>query len=72
MSSWEPPPKGVRNSSGAETVSETARPQEVRVKKGYTWTQELGIAVAALVDNGKMALVEWVKQVRSVSMLQAS
>lgn len=61
MSSWEPPEKASRKRN--ETVLDTRFPQEVRVKKGYTWTQQLGIAVAALMDDGKLALIEWTRQV---------
>ena len=60
LSSWEPPEKGTRTRH--ETVLDTRFPQEVRVKKGYTWTQQLGIAIAALVDDGKTSLIEWTKQ----------
>ena len=58
LSSWQPPEKTT-----AGSAPENTPPQEVRVKKGYTWTQELGIALQALVDDGKMALIEWVKLV---------
>ena len=32
---------------------------EVVVKKGYSWSEQVGIAVAALVDSGKRGLVNW-------------
>lgn len=62
MSSWEPPAKDA-GGNGDTSVPDNRWPQDVHVKKGYTFTQQLGIAVAALVDDGKMALIEWVKQV---------
>ncbi|KAH7910734.1 timeless protein-domain-containing protein [Hygrophoropsis aurantiaca] len=36
---------------------------EVQVKKGYSWSEQLGIAIAALVEEGKRELVEWVKDI---------
>jgi hypothetical protein len=33
------------------------------VKKGYSWSEQIGIAIAALVEDGKAELVEWVKDV---------
>lgn len=62
LSSWEPPAKDPHVHDDA-TV-ENRWPPDVRVKKGYTWTQELGIAIAALVDDGKMSLIDWTKKVR--------
>ena len=36
---------------------------DVEVKKGWTKQEELGIAIACLVDEGKMDLVDWVRTV---------
>lgn len=41
------------------------RPPEVQVKKGYSWSEQLGIAVACLIENGNQKLVDWAKEVRS-------
>ncbi|KAG1737798.1 timeless protein-domain-containing protein [Suillus lakei] len=57
-SSWEPERKGRHE---RETVEDTKFPPEVQVKKGYSWSEQIGIAIAALVDDGKTELVEWVK-----------
>jgi len=61
-SSWEPETKGRR---GHELVEDTKLPSEVQVKKGYSWSEQIGIAIAALVEDGKTELVEWVKDVRN-------
>lgn len=36
---------------------------EVQIKKGYSWSEQIGIAVAALVEEGNSELVEWAKDV---------
>ncbi|KAG2355989.1 timeless protein-domain-containing protein [Suillus spraguei] len=59
-SSWEPERKGRHE---RETVEDTRFPPEVQVKKGYSWSEQIGIAIAALVDDGKTELVEWVKNI---------
>ncbi|TFK80719.1 timeless-domain-containing protein [Polyporus arcularius HHB13444] len=38
-------------------------PQDVSVKKGYTPSEQIGIAMAALVENGQMELIDWTKQI---------
>ncbi|TCD66114.1 Topoisomerase 1-associated factor 1 [Steccherinum ochraceum] len=60
LSSWEPEPKSTR---AERAVEDTRFPPDVQVKKGYTWSQQLGIAIACLVDDGKKELVEWVKEI---------
>ena len=60
-SSWEPEAKGRDE---RETVEDTKFPTEVQVKKGYSWSEQIGIGIAALVEDGKAELVEWVKDVR--------
>jgi replication fork protection complex subunit Tof1/Swi1 len=45
-------------------VEDTRFPADVQVKKGYSWSEQLGIAIAALVDGGEGELVDWVKDVR--------
>ena len=39
------------------------------MKKGYSWSEQVGIVITALVENGKTELIEWVKEVCSASML---
>jgi replication fork protection complex subunit Tof1/Swi1 len=46
-------------------VEDTRFPADVQIKKGYSWSDELGIAIAALVDAGQRELVEWVVQVKA-------
>lgn len=60
-SSWEPEPKANRKQETAEDNGSFSG--EVRIKKGYTWSEQIGIAVAVLVEEGKSELVEWVKDV---------
>lgn len=59
-SSWEPETKGRHE---RDPVDDTKFPPEVQVKKGYSWSEQIGIAIAALVEDGKAELVEWVKDV---------
>ncbi|KAI0366585.1 timeless-domain-containing protein [Pilatotrama ljubarskyi] len=43
-------------------------PQDVQVKKGYSWSEQLGIAVGVLVEKGQRNLVEWTKQILSLAI----
>lgn len=38
-------------------------PPDVQVKKGFTWSEQLAIAMAALQEAGQSELIEWVKEV---------
>jgi replication fork protection complex subunit Tof1/Swi1 len=38
-------------------------PPDVQVKKGYSWSEQLGIAIACLQENGQTELITWVKEV---------
>ncbi|KIY53837.1 timeless-domain-containing protein, partial [Fistulina hepatica ATCC 64428] len=42
---------------------DTCFPQDVVVKKGYTWSEELGIAIAALTEAGQRNLVVWTTEI---------
>lgn len=42
---------------------DTRFPPDVQVKKGYSWSEQLAISMACLIDSGKKDLVDWVKQV---------
>lgn len=44
-------------------MEDSGFPPDVQVKKGYSWSEQLGIAIACLVESDKAELVEWVKQV---------
>jgi len=60
-SSWEPERKPERT---RDTMEDTRNQStEVQVKKGYSWSEQVGIAVAALVEDSQRDLVEWVKDV---------
>ncbi|THH00303.1 hypothetical protein EW026_g2191 [Hermanssonia centrifuga] len=64
LSSWEPPEKNTGPQAYAdESLPSSQWPAEVKIKKGFTWSQEMGIAIACLVDNGKMTLIDWIKQI---------
>ncbi|KAJ3795140.1 timeless protein-domain-containing protein [Lentinula aff. detonsa] len=58
-SSWEPPSKG----ENSKTVKDNRLPQEVQIKKGYSWSDQVGIAIAALVEAGQTELVLWTQEV---------
>ncbi|KAL4067395.1 timeless protein-domain-containing protein [Scleroderma yunnanense] len=60
-SSWKPEQK----SDHTRDAVEDSRNQftEVQIKKGYSWSEQIGIAIAALVEDGKSDLVEWVKDI---------
>ncbi|KAI0089435.1 timeless protein-domain-containing protein [Irpex rosettiformis] len=59
-SSWEPPEKASR---GDENMVENRWPAEVKIKKGFSWSEELGIAIKCLVEDSKASLVEWTKEI---------
>jgi replication fork protection complex subunit Tof1/Swi1 len=49
-------------------VEDTRFPPDVQVKKGFSWSEQLGIAIAVLVEGGEQELVAWVKDVGSLSL----
>ncbi|KAK7023845.1 topoisomerase 1-associated factor 1 [Favolaschia claudopus] len=65
-SSWEPPAKEPRERTRA------ARPgaAEVQVKRGYSWSEQLGIVIAALIDAGDIHLVKWTKDILTTVIAQ--
>lgn len=60
-SSWEPEQTSGRIREATEEIRNSST--EVQVKKGYSWSEQIGITVAALIEDGKTELVEWVKDV---------
>jgi hypothetical protein len=36
---------------------------EVKVKKGYSWSEQLSIVIKCLAESGELSLVDWVRQV---------
>ncbi|KAF5372553.1 hypothetical protein D9758_005156 [Tetrapyrgos nigripes] len=58
FSSWEP----TKPEKASKTVEETRWPQDVQVKKGYSWSDQVGIAIAALVEAGQTGLVMWTQE----------
>ncbi|TFK52842.1 timeless-domain-containing protein [Heliocybe sulcata] len=67
LSSWEPESKVKADE---KTVLDTRFPPDVQVKKGYSWSEQLGIAIACLTEDGKRELVEWVKDILAVVISQ--
>ena len=65
FSSWTPPETTKRGRG--EVVEDTKFPSEVQVKKGYSWSEQLGVAIACLVEDGKTELIDWVKQVKRLA-----
>lgn len=57
FSSWEQEPK-----TKAKEVDQRF-PPDVQVKKGFTWSEQLAIAMAALQEAGQGDLIKWVKEV---------
>ncbi|KAF5325413.1 hypothetical protein D9619_010000 [Psilocybe cf. subviscida] len=66
-SSWEPEKKTSRE---RRAVDDTRFPQDVVVKKGFSWSEELGIAIAALLDAHHPELVEWTRSILSLVIAQ--
>ncbi|TFK32404.1 timeless protein-domain-containing protein [Crucibulum laeve] len=62
-SSWEPEEKSKREKKPAE---DTQFPPDVEIKKGYSWIDQLGIAIASLVDTGQLELVNWTQDILSL------
>lgn len=44
-------------------MEDTRFPPDVRVKKGYSRSDQLGIVIAALVEAAQADLVTWTQQV---------
>ncbi|KAH9007386.1 timeless-domain-containing protein [Lactarius deliciosus] len=63
-SSWEPEQK-----SGGKDA-DPRFPQDVSVKKGYSWSEQLAIAMAALQEAGQGELIEWVKETLTIVIAQ--
>lgn len=53
----------------SRAVEDTRFPPDVQVKKGFSWSEQVGIAVQALVEDGKRELVEWTRSVRTICFI---
>ena len=42
---------------------------EVQVTQGYSWTEEMGIVIACLVEDEKTHLINWAKEVSPAAFL---
>lgn len=38
---------------------------DVKVKRGFSWSEQVGIAIACLIESDKRNLVDWMKEVKS-------
>ncbi|KAG6872642.1 hypothetical protein C0995_008073 [Termitomyces sp. Mi166 len=66
FSSWEP----EKSEKERKTVEGTRFPPDVEVKKGYSWSDQLGITIASLVESGEVELVHWTKDILTVVIAQ--
>ncbi|KAF8177653.1 timeless protein-domain-containing protein [Pholiota molesta] len=66
-SSWEPEEKSKREK---KTIEDTRFPPDVEVKKGYSWSDQLGIAIAILVEANQKELVDWTIQILALVIAQ--
>ncbi|KAK2463337.1 hypothetical protein APHAL10511_004648 [Amanita phalloides] len=75
-SSWEPEFKSSQRGKrekghlDGENGAEKKAPLEVRVKKGYSWSDQLGIAIAALTEAGQDYFVQWTKEILTLVTAQ--
>ncbi|KAG6856013.1 hypothetical protein H0H87_008415 [Tephrocybe sp. NHM501043] len=67
FSSWEPE-KPKKNEK--KTVEDARFPPDVEVKKGYSWSDQLGITIASLVEADNTELVHWTKDILTVVIAQ--
>ncbi|KAH9474545.1 Topoisomerase 1-associated factor 1 [Psilocybe cubensis] len=62
-SSWEPEEKSKKSKN---VVDDKRFPPDVVVKKGFSWSDQLGIAISVLVEAGEADLVKWTTQILSL------
>jgi replication fork protection complex subunit Tof1/Swi1 len=60
-SSYKPPEKAKRVSP---LDDDEDGPREVQIKGSYSWSEQMGIAIACLTEDGERHLVDWVRAVR--------
>ncbi|KAL5514636.1 hypothetical protein ACEPAG_1952 [Sanghuangporus baumii] len=60
-SSWEPEPKS--RGRDRDVNDSDKHSSELKVKRGYSWSEQLGVAVACLIENEKQELLDWVKEI---------
>jgi replication fork protection complex subunit Tof1/Swi1 len=51
------------------TVADRRFPPDVHVKKGWSWSEQVGIAIKALVEEEHTELVDWTKDVSTLASL---
>ncbi|KAK7682773.1 hypothetical protein QCA50_014156 [Cerrena zonata] len=57
FSSWEPEERPGRKGREPKALA------ELQVKSGFKWSEELAIAIAALLEEGKTSLIDWTKEI---------
>ncbi|KAI0322279.1 timeless protein-domain-containing protein [Amylostereum chailletii] len=67
LSSWKPEEK---ERASRKTAEGSKHPPDVQVKKGYTWSQQVAIAMAALEDANQGDLIEWTKDILTLVIAQ--
>ncbi|KDR76874.1 hypothetical protein GALMADRAFT_245966 [Galerina marginata CBS 339.88] len=68
-SSWEPEEKSKKEK---RVVEDNRFPPDVEVKKGYSWSDQLGIAIASLLEASQEELINWTKEVLTIVIGQRS
>jgi replication fork protection complex subunit Tof1/Swi1 len=64
--------KTGKASVSSKTVEDRRFPPDVQVKKGHSWSEQVGIAVKALIEDEKKSLVEWTKDASLVLLVWKS
>ncbi|KAG8829293.1 Topoisomerase 1-associated factor 1 [Serendipita sp. 400] len=70
LSSWEPPEKSKKSKDGkngrgvddSDDEGDSQFPPDIKVKKGHSWSEQLGIAIGCLCEKDERHLVEWSKE----------
>ncbi|KAF8893088.1 timeless protein-domain-containing protein [Infundibulicybe gibba] len=63
-SSWEPDAAKEKKSPAPDSRF----PPDVQVKKGYSWSDQVGIVVATLTEDGHLELVNWTKDILKLTI----
>ncbi|KAF8909752.1 timeless protein-domain-containing protein [Gymnopilus junonius] len=63
---------GKKSVKESRTVEDTRFPPEVVVKKGYSWSDQVGIAVASLVEAKQEELIKWATEILTFVIGQRS
>ncbi|GJJ14718.1 hypothetical protein Clacol_008985 [Clathrus columnatus] len=64
-SSWEPDAGGKRGKKPVEE-SLSKHPPDVQIKRGHSWSGQVGIAIACLIETDKKTLIDWAKEILAI------